>query len=140
MIDHPNFVTTQKSWDALTSGDLMTALDLLADDLVVDNGPGAGPWRHIEGKEAFFAMAMQFVPFFQGTWAQEGRCIYADDHMSIALVRETGKAPSGDDFDNLAVYVYRFNEDGKVNRLWTTDIAHEALEAFWSRNPIDTTA
>jgi ketosteroid isomerase-like protein len=138
MTEHPNFVATQGSWDALTRGDLMVALDLLADDVVVDNGPGAGPWRHIEGKEAFFTMSMQFLPFFQGTWAQEGRCVYANDDMSIAVVRETGKGPSGDDFDNVAVYVYRFNEDGKVNRLWTTDLAHEALEEFWVRNPIDT--
>src|SRR4051812_44122124 len=137
MSEHPNLVATQQSWDAMTNGDLMGALDLLADDLVVDNGPGAGPWRHLDGKEAFFAMAMQFLPFFQGTWAQEGRCIYGDDTMSIALVRETGKAPSGDVFDNMAVYVYRFNEDGKVNHLWTTDLAHEALEEFWVRNPIE---
>jgi hypothetical protein len=74
----------------------------------------------------------------KGPWAQDGRCIYADDHMSIALVQEKGKAPSGDDFDNVAVYVYRFNEDGKVHRLWTTDLAHEALEEFWTNNPIDT--
>jgi hypothetical protein len=82
-------------------------------------------------------MAMQFVPFFKGTWQQEGRCIYADDSMTVALVHETGTAPSGDGFDNMAVYVSRFGPDGKVNRLWTTDLAHEALEEFWRRNPVD---
>jgi ketosteroid isomerase-like protein len=136
---HPNFTAIQSSWDALAAGDLVGALDLLADDVVVDNGPGAGPWRHLEGKEAFFTMAMQFVPWFQGTWAQEGRCVYADDDMSIAVVGERGRAPSGDVFDNVAVYVYRFNENGKVNRLWTTDLAHEVLEDFWRRNPIEAT-
>jgi hypothetical protein len=137
MSQHPNFVATQQGWDALAEGDLTAALDILDDDIVVDNGPGAGPWRHVEGKEAFFTMAMQFMPFFQGTWQQEGRCIYADDSMSVALVRETGKAPSGDVFDNMAIYVSRFGPNGKVNRLWTTDLAHETLEEFWRRNPID---
>lgn len=136
MTEHPNFLSIQGGWDALAQGDLVTALDLLSDDVVVDNGPGGGPWRHIEGKEAFFTMAMQFMPFFGGTWQQEGRCVYADDSMGVALVHETGKAPSGDGFDNMAVYVYRFNSDGKVNRLWTTDLAHEELEDFWRRNPI----
>jgi ketosteroid isomerase-like protein len=137
MSEHPNFRTVQAGWDALAAGNFAEAVEMLTDDLVVDNGPGAGPWRHTEGKEAFFNMAMQFIPFFQGTWAQEGRCIYADDSMGIALVHETGKAPSGDVFDNMAVYVYRFNSEGKVNRFWTTDLAHEDLEAFWSRNPIE---
>lgn len=136
MTNHPNFDVVQQGWDDLAAGNLAAALDLLADDVVVDNGPGAGPWRHLEGKEAFFTMAMQFIPFFQGSWAQEGRCVYADDSMAVALVHETGKAPSGDAFDNMAVYVYRFGADGKVNRLWTTDLAHEDLEGFWRRNPI----
>jgi len=137
MTDHPNFIATQRMWDAIAADDFSTPFDVIADDIVVDNGPGAGPWRHLEGKEAFFTMAMQFVPYFQGTWKQEGRCIYADDAMSIALVHETGKAPSGDLFDNMAVYVSRFNGEGKVSRLWTTDLAHEELEEFWRRNTIE---
>ena len=137
MAEHPNFIATQRGWDAISKGDMATALDFLTDDFVVDNGPGAGPRRHVEGKEAFFTMAMQFIPYFQGSWKQGARCIYADDSMSIALVHETGKAPSGDLFDNMAVYVYRFNAEGKVDRLWTTDLAHEDLEEFWRRNPIE---
>lgn len=124
---HPNFARIEAGWAAIARGDVVGAFDLLADEIVVDNGPGAGPWRHLEGKEEFFTMAMQFIPFFQGTWKQDARCIYADDTTGVALVHETGTAPSGDVFDNLAVYVYRFNADGKVDRLWTTDLAHEAL-------------
>jgi hypothetical protein len=36
----------------------------------------------------------------------------------------------------MAVYVARYGTDGKVNRLWTVDLAHEELETFWLRNPI----
>ena len=133
--DHPNFINAQAAWDAIGRGDV--DLDAFTDDMVVDNGPGAGPWRHLEGKEAFFTMFMKFVPYFQGTWHQEGRVIYADDATVVSLVHETGTAPSGDVFDNRAVYVSRLDSDGKTNRIWTTDVDHEAMEEFWKRNRID---
>ena len=136
MNEHPNQEVIQNAFDAMANGDVAAAFDILSDDIVIDNGPGAGPWRHLEGKVAFFTMAMQFIPIFQGTWEQTAKCVYADDDMAVALVKETGTAPSGDQFDNMAVYVYRFGADGKVNRLWTTDLAHEELERFWERNPI----
>ena len=132
---HPNVKRINDSWDAMASGDVDGAFEILADDFVMDNGPGAGPWRHIEGKEGFLDMAMQFIPLFQGTWKQEAETIYADDDKAISLVHETGVVASGDVFDNMAVYVYRFGPDGKVNRIWTTDLAHEDLEDFWKRNP-----
>ena len=137
MSEHPNFASTQKVWDAIAEGDFVSGLDVLTDDVVVDNGPGAGPWRHLEGKDAIVSFAVQFIPFFQETWKEIGRCIYADDSLSIALVHETGKAPSGDAFDNVAIWVSRFNPDGKVDRIWTTDLAHEEMEEFWDRNPIE---
>lgn len=134
--DHPNFVKAQETWDAIGRGELN--VDDLADDIVVDNGPGAGPWRHLEGKDAFLTFVMKFVPYFQGTWQQEGHCIYADDATTISLVHETGTAPSGDAFDNRAIWVSRIRPDGTTERIWTTDIDHEAMEAFWKRNPIET--
>ena len=133
-LEHPNFVKTQQLWDAIGRGAL--SLDDLANDVVVENGPGAGPWRHVEGKEAFFSFVMKFVPYFQGTWHQEGRCIYADEASSVTLVHETGTAPSGDIFDNRAVWVGRFSAEGKIDRIWTTDLDHEAMEDFWKQNPI----
>ena len=56
--------------------------------------------------------------------------------MAIAAVDEAGKAPSRYALEYVAVYVYRFNEHGKVNRLDHRS-AHEALEDIWRRNPID---
>ena len=110
---------------------------MLTDDVVVDNGPGAGPWRHLEGKDAIASFALQFIPFFQGRWEERGRCVYADDSVSIALVHETGTALSGDVFDDMALWISRFDSEGKVNRIWTTDLAHEEMEEFWQRNPIE---
>jgi hypothetical protein len=136
MSDHPNMVKANDSWEALRRGE-MGGLDEFTDDMKVENGPGAGPWRKLDNKVEFFTFAMKFVPFFQGTWHQDGRCVYADDRITISLVHETGKSPSGDVFDNMAIWVGRLNDEGKTDRVWTVDVDQEACEAFWARNPID---
>ncbi len=92
---HPNLVRTQETWDAIAGGEL-AGLDDWTDTIVVENGPGAGPWRVVEGKDAFLNFAMQFIPFFEGTWHQDGHCLYADDRCTISLVHETGTGPEGD--------------------------------------------
>lgn len=130
---HPNLVKAQDTWDALARGEL-AGLDDQADNIVVENGPGAGPWRVVEGKEAFFTFVMQFMPFFKGTWHQDGRCIYADDRCTISLVHETGIGPNGDKFDNMAIWISRLDANGKNDRLWTVDLDQEHVEAFWERN------
>jgi hypothetical protein len=90
MAEHPNFTLTKDVWDKINVGDYSTALDDVRDDVIVDNGPGAGPWRHIEGKEAYVEMMMGFLPLFGDTWKQEGKVVYADDQLTIVLVHETG--------------------------------------------------
>ena len=133
---HPNAVAGQQAWDALAQGDPGPDFDALADDVVVDNGPGAQPWAHVEGKDALATMMLEFVARFDGDWKQVGQVVHADDELVISVVRETGTALSGDAFDNRAIWVSRYGEDGKVNRIWTVDLAHEALEEFWRRNPV----
>jgi SnoaL-like protein len=130
---HPNLVKAQEVWDAIGRGEL-AGLDDFTDDVAVENGPGAGPWRVLEGKEAFFTFVLQFMPFFKGTWHQDGRCIYADDRCTISLVHETGTGPEGDTFDNMAIWVSRIDADGKTDRLWTVDLDQEAVTDFWHRN------
>jgi ketosteroid isomerase-like protein len=134
MAVHANFSKTQSTWDQINSGDYTHALDEVRDDVVVENGPGAGKWRHIEGKDAYVTMMMEFLPLFGDTWKQNGTCVYADDRMSISLVGESGKFANGDVFENLAVWISRFDKDGNVDRQWTVDIDQEAMEAFWDRN------
>ena len=134
MPDHPNAQLAQANWDAIARGDFEPALAGIAEDVVVENGPGAG-LRHIEGRDAWVEFALAFISLFGDTWKQDGRCIYADDRITISLVQETGSIPSGDTFDNLAVYITRVGPDGETERLWTVDIDHEACEEFWQRNP-----
>jgi hypothetical protein len=133
----PNEVArVQTIWDALLAGDFSVALDSNGDDVIYENGPGAGPWRHVEGKDAFVDMAMNFIPIFGDTWKQVGRCIFANEQFAVTLVAETGThAATNDAFDNRAIYVTRFAKDGTTDRVWTVDLDSEDMEAFWQRNP-----
>lgn len=130
---HPNGVRAQETWDALARGEL-AGLDDQAENIVVENGPGAGPWRVVEGKDAFISFVLEFIPFFGDSWHQEGRCLYADDRCTISLVHETGTGPGGDTFDNTAIWISRIDADGKNDRLWTIDLDQEHVTAFWQRN------
>ena len=127
----------QDAWDAVAKGDPVPAFEMIADDVVIRNGPGAGPdrWRRLEDKVAFFTMSIEFGQFFGGTFHQEGTCIHADDKQAVSLVRETGDLPNGDRFDNDAVYVFRFGDGGLVDRIWTVDLDDEHVRGFWQRNP-----
>lgn len=134
MTNHPNLDRVQAMWDSVRKGEYGPAFDEFADDVVMVNGPGAGPWHRARGKEDLGLLMLEFVTALDGTFHQDGRCIYADDRAAISLVHETGKAPGGDLFDNLAVYVSRFDGDGRTDRVWTVDLDTEHCEEFWQRN------
>ena len=133
--DHPNFSEAQAALDAARAGDYGPAFEALHDDVILENGPGAGPWRRAYGKDEMARLLLEFSSALEDTFRQDGRCIYADDRVAINLVHETGKAPSGDLFDNLAVYISRFGPGGKTDRMWTVDLDTEHCEDFWTRNP-----
>jgi len=130
----------QGVWNAMDAGDPMPALDALTDDVVIENGPGAGPWRHVEGKAAFLDMFGAFLPVFGASFHQRGTCVFANEQFAITLVAETGRhAQTGDVFDNRAIYISRFDSDGKTERLWTVDLDSEAMHQFWDSNPLEGT-
>ena len=135
MSNHPNFDRAQAALDAIRQGDPAPTFDLLAEDIEWENGPGAGPWHRAHGKDGWALMSMEFGAALGGTFHQDGRCIYADDRVAICLIHETGTAPSGDRFDNLAVYTLRLRPDGQSDRVWTVDLDAEHCEAFWEKNP-----
>ena len=135
MSNHPNFDRTQTVLDMVRQGDYAPTFDLYADDIAYENGPGAGPWHRARGKDDLALMLTEFAAALGGTFHQDGRCIYADDRTAICLIQETGTAPGGDRFDNLAVYTLRLRPDGKVDRVWTVDLDAEHCAAFWQKNP-----
>jgi ketosteroid isomerase-like protein len=126
--------------DASEAGDYGPAFDSFAENIVVENGPGAGPWRRADGRDEFANVLLEFAAFFDGTFKQRGRCIYVDDRVVINLIEESGTTPSGDTFENLAVYVSRLGADDKTDRLWTVDLDTEACNEFWARNPVASAA
>jgi ketosteroid isomerase-like protein len=138
--DAGHVARVQSIWDALDAGDFATALDSNTDNVIFENGPGAGPWRRTHGKNEFVEMSMQFIPTFGDTWKQVGTCIFANEQFAVTLVAETGRhAESGDAFDNRAIYVTRFADDGRTERVWTVDLDSEDMERFWQRNPVEKT-
>ncbi len=128
----------QAVWDAFAAGDPMPAIESQAENVVFDNGPGAGPWSHTEGQPAFLEMMAGFIPLFGESFHQVGTCVFANEQFSITLVAETGThGESGDTFDNRAIYVSRLDADGKANHVWTVDLDSEDMEAFWRANPVE---
>jgi ketosteroid isomerase-like protein len=136
MAQHPNFDRVEAIHEATRAGDYAPAFESFADDIIVENGPGAGPWHHVTNKDDFALLLLEFASQFGDTFHQDGRCIYADDRVAISLIRESGTAAtSGDRFDNLAVYVSRLRPDGTSDRLTTVDLDYEHCVEFWERNP-----
>jgi hypothetical protein len=135
-VTHLDQAAVQGLLDAAEAGDYGPAFESFAENIIVENGPGAGPWRHADGRDEFANVLLEFAAFFDGTFRQHGHCIYADDRVVINLIEETGTTPAGDTFDNLAVYVTRIGADGKGDRLWTVDLDTEACLDFWARNPV----
>jgi hypothetical protein len=108
--------------DAAEARDYGPVFESFAENILAENGPGAGPWRHAEGRDDFANVLLEVSAFFEGTFRQRGRCIYADDRVVINMIEETGTSPAGDTFDNLAVYVTRVGINGKADRLWTVEL------------------
>ena len=128
--------SVQHMLDATEAGDYGPVFESFAENIIVENGPGAGPWRHADGRDEFANVLLEFSAYFNGTFRQRGRCIYADDRVVISLIEESGSTPAGDAFENLAVYVSRVGADNKADRLWTVDLDTEACLEFWARNPV----
>ena len=128
--------SVQALLDAAEAGDYGPVFETFDENIIVENGPGAGPWRHAEGRDEFANVLIAFSAFFGGTFRQRGRCIYADDRVVINLIEESGSTATGDRFENLAVYVSRRATEEKVDRLWTVDLDTEACLEFWTRNPV----
>lgn len=130
---HPNHTRVQDAWDAIDNGDFSPIGSILADDVAMVHGPGAGPFAGPgEGVERMVEMSLFFDEVFAGSFHQKGRCIYADDACAIALVHETGATHEDAKFDNRALWINRFTPDGKVDRIWTVDLDDAEMVSFWA--------
>ena len=50
MACHPELDRAQAILDASRRGDYAPAFDNFADDIVMENGPGVGPWHRARGR------------------------------------------------------------------------------------------
>jgi hypothetical protein len=97
MTNHSNFDRTQAALDATRAGDYGPSFDSLADDIIMENGPGAGPWHRAEDKEDISLLLLEFAASFGDTFHEDGNCIYADDRVasvsSMRLVLRRAEIP-----------------------------------------------
>ena len=54
--------------DATRRGDYAPAFDNFADDIVMENGPGAGPWHRARGKDDLALMLLELAGSFGDTF------------------------------------------------------------------------
>lgn len=135
MPEHPNAVRFRAAFDALwTDGDMQPMIDNTADDHLWINDIGAGPWRHLQGKDESLAFALWWTDFFEGSFRHELIDVCASDDRVIEVLREVGEK-EGHVFDNLALYVYEIGPDGRATTLRTFDRDREAVDEFWSHFP-----
>ena len=114
MTSHPNFDRTQAAVNAARQGDYAPAFDAFTDDVLMENGPGPALTRARGKDDLALLLLLEFASSLGETYHQDGQCVYADDRVAISLIHETGTAPSGDRFDNLAVYISRLRPDGRT--------------------------
>jgi ketosteroid isomerase-like protein len=68
VMEHPNATFARNLYTALAAGDVATVFDALADDLVMINDIGAGPWRELYGKQAVLEFWGRWMDLFDGTF------------------------------------------------------------------------
>jgi hypothetical protein len=75
MASHPNFDRAQAALDAARRGDYAPAFDAFADDVLVENGPGAGPWHRARGKDDLALLLLEFAASFGNLPPRRPMCL-----------------------------------------------------------------
>ena len=91
MTSHPNFDRTQAALNASRQGDYAPAFDALTDDVLMENGPGAGPWHRARGKDDLALLLLEFASSLGETFHQDG---WPRGSRSASRPAATRRAPS----------------------------------------------
>ena len=70
--NHPSFDRAQGALDAARLGDYGPTFEALADEIILENGPGAGPWRVARGKADMGLLLLEFSAALDNTFQQRG--------------------------------------------------------------------
>ena len=60
MTNNPNFDRAEAALAAARNGDYGPAFDSFTDDIIMENGPGAGPWHIARGKDELVLQPREF--------------------------------------------------------------------------------
>jgi ketosteroid isomerase-like protein len=127
---HPNADMFMNDFAALAAGELAPLFDRTADDIVMVNDEGAGPWRELHGKEQVLDFWTRWTELFDGTFRQDVTDVFGEDDRVVLFIHEHGTA-RGHRFDNRAIYLVRIR-DGRYIDFRTMDTDREAVAAFWA--------
>jgi ketosteroid isomerase-like protein len=127
---HPNADMFMNDFAALAAGELAPLFDRTADDIVMVNDEGAGPWRELHGKEQVLDFWTRWTDLFDGTFRQDVTDVFGEDDRVVLFIHEHGTA-RGQRFDNRAIYLVRIR-DGRYIDFRTMDTDREAVAAFWA--------
>jgi len=129
-MEHPHATKFRALIDSIAEGDLATIYAATSEDFWAVNDIGAGPWREVHGRDAFFAFFGEFVAYLEGTFRQELMDVVGYDDQVVAVVHETGTR-QGHVFDNRAIYLFGI-ADGRWTSMRSMDMDHDNINAFWA--------
>lgn len=129
-MEHDNATHVRAVFAAMAEGDAAPAFEAVHEDFHNVNDVGAGPWREVHGRDAFFDFFGRFVAFFDGTFQQKVMEVIGYDDRVVLIVHETGTV-RGHRFDNRAIYLIEI-AGGKWTALRTMDMDHANVERFWA--------
>jgi ketosteroid isomerase-like protein len=125
--------------DAWVDGDAGPVAELLAAEVVFENGPlpGRQRWARTVGRDAFFERMRAYAAIFGGTLRQvDQRCVYADDRVAVVTSRDVATLPDGDPYETCPLMIGRFDEAGKIDRLWVLEVDVETIDDHFTRSSL----
>jgi len=130
-MEHPNAQRIRAALTAADQGDYELVSGIFRPDVHWINDIGAGPYREAHGIEEVFAMLGQWNGLFDGTFHEEIIDVCGSDDNVVAILHERGSV-SGHQFDNLALFRFELDAEGRVVSVRTYDRDREAIEGFWA--------
>lgn len=127
---HPNEELMRRNYQAAADGDVQTALEGMADDIVWHvggNSPLSGDYR---GKEAVVGYLGRLAEETDGTLKNQPHDVLANDEHGVGLLKFT--AQRGEKSLNIrAAHIVHFR-DGKLAEVWMFLDDHEQFDEFFA--------
>jgi hypothetical protein len=130
-MEHPNAQRIRAALTMANEGEYGLISEILRPDVHWSNDIGAGPYREAHGIEEVFTLLGQWNALFDGTFQEEIIDVCGSDDNVVAIMHETGSV-NGHRFDNLALFRFELDAEGRVAEVRSYDRDREAIEGFWA--------